>query len=634
MHQDDFVDVALYQVQKALRGGLQQGDDTSEGSGPASSLPLRSAERRDDSPHSSRHQASSSTAASSTPASHREVQPAGYSPHNVSNVALSMKTTHESSFSGVGGSASSSEASQNVAVASPSGPPPIAPKLQQKPSSTLSSLASSSSSGGTKLRDEASLLLRVVEEQRGIIYDLTAKNEALSKHVADRDGIIQSRDGTIRELRALVDTADRRLLDAQHMWDSEKDALEARHLKQQEALLVKLLGSSEATQGDTHSSQVGVTDSRRWELREPSKPSANSAATTATSQEHIPRAVGHHAATAFNDAPESASHSQRASAMAASNVPINTHEIHVQTLPETFSAAVQTMTPPSRPKDAEARQVVSRRILSSPPRDEAPNVEVQSTLREAVRQERVQPQYGAHEQPHAQIPAAPTTYLGDGRGSVLAQEPLRYHQPHPVAPTYAAVPQALASASSYVHPLGQQAHLQPARAPQQYTGAVYSSSFPNDPYAHSEPKSSDNRSWPHPVPSGLSGDFAPSYTPLYPIGGGQQQLQGTSAYAPTAHHSYHHQHLNHTPVSSVSSHPIAQRQEYTADRRQSAAYRWDDAPAGSAIHPPPSHQPSFSSASAPANDVWSLRYGQFSSKETGHRVAHLLDRIYGLQSGN
>jgi hypothetical protein len=616
MHPDDFVDVALYQVQKALRGGLQQDDDASDGSGPASSPPLRSAERRDDNPHSS--------------SSHREVQLAGNSPHNVSNVALSMKTTHESS----------SESAQNVAVASPSGPPPIAPKLQQKPSSTLSSLASSSSSGGTKLRDEASLLLRVVEEQRSIIYDLTAKNEALSKHVADRDGIIQSRDGTIRELRALVDTADRRLLDAQHMWDSEKDALEARHLKQQEALLVKLLGSSEATQGETHSSHVGAADSRRWELREPSTPSANSAATTATSQEHIPRAVGHDAATSFNEAPELASHSQRVSqasqhttltvmaASRSSNVASNTNEIHVQTLPETFSAAVQTMTPPSRPKDAEERQVVSRRILSSPPRDEAPNVEVLSTLREAVRQERVQPQFAAQYEPHvAQIPAAPTTYLGDGRGSALAQEPLRYHQPHTVAPTYAAVPQALASASSYVHPLAQ-----PASAPQQYTGAVYSSSFPNDPYAHSEPKSSDYRSWPHPVPS--SGDFAPSYTPLYPIGGGRQQLQGTSAYATTAHHTYHHQHLNHTPVSSVSSHPIAQRPEYTADRRQSAPYRWDDAPAGSAIPPPPSHQPSFSSASAPANDVWSLRYGQFSSKETGHRVANLLDRIYGLQSGN
>ncbi|CUG93195.1 Hypothetical protein, putative [Bodo saltans] len=399
---DDFVDVALLQVQKTIRGGFQQDNEGTGGSGPATaSSPPRSLTQRlgqDDTQLD--HWPSPNVSNISSTA--EVIIPQQQGPSNSGNEASVFAR-------GVAAPEATAPTISNIVAApQPSllGHPPVAPKLQHKAApttatSTLTSLASGGGSkSGTTLRDEASLLLRVVEEQRGIIYDLTTKRDVLIKTISERDEIIQSRDATIRELRALIDTADRRLLDAQHSWDNERDALEARHLRQQEALLVKLLSPA----SDQRQPPTQVVDAPQHQQQVPVRSLNSSAAVAAPNDDSDPRSdltststvhnihsahtssvasslsYHHLASQPYKGTPENDTNTTTvaptkesisgSSAATTKLVAAQTHEIHVQTLPETISAAIQTTPSRRQYTEEEERRVQPRRVLSSPPRDE------------------------------------------------------------------------------------------------------------------------------------------------------------------------------------------------------------------------------------------------------------------------
>lgn len=592
----EFVDVALLQVNRALRR-----ESSEAPSSPHHERNHHRLDTNDASPPPQRDQRSSSVVASV------EILPAN--PHDTSSSistaqAMSVSVVSPASTQRSGSTlltnptplgglphSQSSAAGANIVperrAVSGGTHPPVAPKL---PVGVAKGDGARAASGGPSkppggLRDESSLLLRVVEEQRNIIYELTATNEQLKKEISAKDDVI-------RGLRDLADTADRRLLSAQHQWESERDVMEVRHLKQQEALLMTLVGDQK--QGGKSSDDArhrGGPDVRR------SPPHNNEALLAAVSSASTQTMVGTSAASPGRDAIVSTAsspprhghkHVQR-SEMIVQTVP-ETRCTGIQTVPEVLpmSAGVQTNSKSEDDFSAHrgAAAAAKGRRLSSPPRDDPDASEVGSST------------WRNHTHPFFEArrsAVASHATVEDSRSAYRRplDEHLRWRG-------WAAWEEA----NDAVH--HQRDRLAQSRPPASYrppagSGSYDTLSYPTDRHPHHYPSSHFLS------PTPVSSRVEQSYN--------TDQLRGR--YADTHMEARpHRQHDRSTEAPDRYDHHAEHRLPHTYHASPTRSYFTT---------------PTAASASASASgDVWSLRYGQFSSQETGNRVSQLLDRIYGM----
>jgi hypothetical protein len=574
----DFVDVALLQLNRALLRSGERGAPINEGDG-------------------NHHQTSSycrvtipsSPSKSEANALHEATSASG-------DVRSSEKTNYSTDVGALIASASPSEARHpEITVAASStassttapatgGHPPIPPKSNANQLNAATRGATSAGSS-SRIRDESSLLLRVVEEQRTIIFKLTAANEELKQDVAAKDKIIQ-------ELRTHANTADRRLLEARREWDAERDQLNVQHLKQQETLLLKLLGGDHSsttsvgqhqhdTKGTTNiirtssaSGNESATDSYSHstshavvaavvspirQARHVMSPSdvyrphgdalvkdARGASSTVVDRGTSPNKVVD--AQSFNcvrDAPPALFSTLLAKTSSA-----------VQTLPETNTRAIQTASaiadPPSQGRDSGTGAKAATGALLTPPKTNRKLASPPREIDESSPVTQRMPQQVVLSQSN-----------NSGGGSYLQQQTWQQN------PT-----------SAY-RPPDHLNHHHPQDLQQQYPSLL----------AAPSPFASSNWSAAAMVPSG------PHY------------LQHSTPSAPymVGHAASFRQKDYGTPSSAAPMRHVP----FTHDGL-----------VGAPAPPPPT-----------VEDVWSLRYRHFSSHETENRVACLLDRIYGIPGG-